>query len=265
MPSAACVQPAGPPAPIVVLLHAGRYELAEPLIFNPEDSGTAESPTIYAAAPGDEGRVVISGGRAVTGWKPARGPRGEWVADLPGLKNGWRFRHVSIDGQWRDRPRLPDGETATYTMAGLAGANAKAAYDTPADRFEYAPGQIDPRWTGLGDVEVVVLHFWIDSHLKIARVEPNRHVVKLDRPSRYKFTDEHQPVPGRYYVANVYEALEPRPASTRTLVPARCITCRARARRRIACISSRRDSRASSSSGEIQGPAGSSRTSPCGA
>ncbi len=61
-----------PTAPIVVLLHAGRYELTEPLIFNPEDSGTAQSPTIYAAAPGDEGRVVISGGRAVTGWKPAR-------------------------------------------------------------------------------------------------------------------------------------------------------------------------------------------------
>jgi hypothetical protein len=33
--------------------------------------------------------------------------------------------------------------------------------------------------------------------------------VQLDRPSRYKFTDEHQPVPGRYYISNVYEALGP--------------------------------------------------------
>ena len=194
---------------ILILVHAGRHELAEPLVLAPEDSGTAESRIVFAAAPGDEGRAVLSGGRVVSGWKAARGPRGEWVADLPGLKDGWRFRHVSVNGRWRGRTRLPDGETSTYTMAGLAGADAKAAYDTPADRFEYAPGQIDPGWTGLRDVEVVVPHFWLDSHLKIAAVEPGRRVVKLDRPSHYKFTDEHQPGPGRYYVANVYEALRP--------------------------------------------------------
>jgi hypothetical protein len=41
-----------PRGPVVVRIHTGRYELTEPLIFNPEDSGTAESSTIYAAAPG---------------------------------------------------------------------------------------------------------------------------------------------------------------------------------------------------------------------
>jgi hypothetical protein len=69
-------------------------------------------------------------------------------------------------------------------MAGLAGADARARYDTPADRFEYAPGQIDPAWTALRDVEVVVLHFWIDSHLKIAGVEPDHRIVTFDRKSR---------------------------------------------------------------------------------
>jgi hypothetical protein len=194
---------------ILVLVHAGRYELAEPLVFAPEDFGTAESRTVFAAAPGDEGRAVLTGGRVVSGWKADRGPRGEWVADLPGLKGGWRFRHVSVDGQWRGRTRLPDGETATYTMAGLAGADAKASYDTPADRFEYAPGQIEPAWTALRDVEVVVPHFWLDSHLKIAAVDPGFRVVTLERPSQYKFTDEHQPTLGRYYLTNVYEALKP--------------------------------------------------------
>ena len=186
---------ARPGGPVVVLLHAGRYELSEPLVFSVEDSGTSESPNVYAAAPGDEGRAEISGGRLVTGWKQERGARGEWVADLPELKGGWRFRHASVDGRWRDRPRLPDGETATYSMAGLAGADAKAAYDTPADKFEYAAGQIDPRWTGIRDVEIVVVHFWVDSHFKIAAVDPDRRVVKLDRRSRRKFTDEHQAGP----------------------------------------------------------------------
>jgi hypothetical protein len=213
--------------PLVVLIHAGRYELAEPLLFTSQDSGTAESPTIYSAAPGEEGPSIISGGRAVTNWKSERGPRGEWVADLPGLKDGMRFRHVSVDGQWRDRPRLPDGPTSTYTMAGLAGIDGKAPYNTPSDRFEYAPGQIDPGWSNLSDVEIVVLHFWIDSHLKIAKVEPERRLVTLDRPSHYRFTDEHQATPGRYYVSNVYEAIGPGrfyanvPAGTLSYVPRR--------------------------------------------
>ncbi|MCA1685829.1 MAG: right-handed parallel beta-helix repeat-containing protein [Planctomycetia bacterium] len=194
---------------IVILVQAGRYELAEPLVIAPEDSGTAESRTVFAAAPGEEGRAVLSGGRLVSGWKEKPGPRGEWVADLPGLKDGWRFRHVSLDGRWRGRPKLPEGETATYAMAGLAGANANASYDTHADRFEYAPGQVDPGWTNLRDVEVVVPHFWLDSHLKIASVDPDRKVVTLDRPSQYKFTDEHNPRPGRFYLTNVYEALKP--------------------------------------------------------
>ena len=95
---------------IVILVHAGRYELVEPLVFALKDSGTAESRTIFAAAPGDEGRAVLSGGRLVSGWRGTPGVRGEWVADFPGLKDGWRFRHVSLDGQWRGRPRLPEGE-----------------------------------------------------------------------------------------------------------------------------------------------------------
>jgi hypothetical protein len=52
---------------------------------------------------------------------------------------------------------------------------------TAADRFEYARGQIDPSWTELRDVEVVVVHFWVDSHFKIAGIEPDRRVVKLNR------------------------------------------------------------------------------------
>src|SRR4051794_40616984 len=77
---------------IVVLVHAGRYELAEPLVFAPEDSGTAESRTVLAAAPGDEGHAALSGGRLVSGWREKPGARGEWVADLAGLKDAWRFR-----------------------------------------------------------------------------------------------------------------------------------------------------------------------------
>lgn len=194
---------------VLVRVHAGRYELGEPLILGPEDSGTAASPTLFVAAPGEAGRAVISGGKAVTRWRPDPDPRGAWVADLPECKNGPVFRQISVNGAWRGRPRIPDGATAVYTMAGTAGADTQAPYNTRSDRFEYAPGQIDASWTNLHDVEIVVLHFWIDSHLKIANLDTAGRVVMLDRPSRMRFTDDYSARPGRYYVTNVYEALGP--------------------------------------------------------
>ena len=70
-------------------------------------------------------------------------------------------RETGWVGRFRHRPRLP--KEGTYVIAGLAGADPKGPYDTPADRFEFRPGDIDPAWKGLTDVEAVVLHFWVDT------------------------------------------------------------------------------------------------------
>ncbi|HUT92195.1 MAG TPA: right-handed parallel beta-helix repeat-containing protein [Thermoguttaceae bacterium] len=61
-----------PPGGIVVEVLAGRYELAAPVELTAEDSGTAESPIVYRARPGDV--VHVSGGRIVAGWKPVTDP-----------------------------------------------------------------------------------------------------------------------------------------------------------------------------------------------
>lgn len=57
-----------PQGGITVELLAGRYELASPLELTADDSGTAESPVVYRARPGDV--VHVSGGRRIGGWKP---------------------------------------------------------------------------------------------------------------------------------------------------------------------------------------------------
>ena len=46
---------------IHVVLRGGRYELKSPIVFEAEDSGTEDGPTVYAAHPGE--RPVITGGR----------------------------------------------------------------------------------------------------------------------------------------------------------------------------------------------------------
>src|SRR5262245_36546056 len=49
------------PRPVRVVVRGGTYWLDQPLEFGPEDSGTEQTPIVYAAAKGE--RVVLSGGR----------------------------------------------------------------------------------------------------------------------------------------------------------------------------------------------------------
>lgn len=74
---------------INIIMSGGVYRLYKPLFIRPEDSGTANSPTIIRSADGE--RTVISGGIEVKGWHkgcddprlPAKVRSKVWVADAP--------------------------------------------------------------------------------------------------------------------------------------------------------------------------------------
>lgn len=74
---------------INIIMSGGVYRLYKPLFIRPEDSGTANSPTIIRSADGE--RAVISGGIEVKGWRkgcddlrlPAEVRSKVWVADAP--------------------------------------------------------------------------------------------------------------------------------------------------------------------------------------
>jgi hypothetical protein len=74
-----------------VVVRAGTYFVAEPLILEPEDSGTSSAPITYAGEP--EGRAVISGGRSIGPWHR----EGKlWVAEVPGVKSGQNILRNNI-------------------------------------------------------------------------------------------------------------------------------------------------------------------------
>lgn len=97
---------------IHIIVKGGVYFLSEPLFVRPEDSGSAASPTVIEAAPGE--KPVFSGGLEVKSWKPAVNK-----ADLPGAANGkvWvadvpendlslnDFRQIWVNGQKATRAR----------------------------------------------------------------------------------------------------------------------------------------------------------------
>jgi hypothetical protein len=79
---------ARPRGAVMVALHAGRYELSEPLVFIPEDSGTPQSPTVFAAFSGDEGEG--SDQRGASGQRVEAGARSAWrVGRRPSRAEGW--------------------------------------------------------------------------------------------------------------------------------------------------------------------------------
>jgi len=182
--------------PVTVMIREGTYALAEPFVLRPEDSGTAECPLTYAAYPGE--KPVLSGGRRITGWKPA-GPL--WVAEIPEVKAGqWTFRQLFVNGQRRPRPRLP--QEGLYTIAGPATPNE---WGDPINNkaFRFQPGHFQKDWTNLEDVEAVVLQFWMEARLRIAEVDEETNTVTFTGGSWRPLTWSRG-----YYVENVFEALD---------------------------------------------------------
>jgi parallel beta-helix repeat protein len=192
---------ASPAGPIVVQLRGGRYELKQPVVFTPDDSGSAAAPIVYMAYPGE--RPLLSGGTVVSGWKA--GADGRWTATVPGVKEGWYPRQLVIDGERRYRTRLP--KEGFFRVAGFAGADPKGRYDIPADKFEFKDGDLRSGWTNPADIDITVLHFWVDTHLPVKSIDEQAHVVSLACRSRRRLTDDYNATGARYYVDNVYEAL----------------------------------------------------------
>lgn len=91
--------------PVRVILAEGTYRIQEPLVLEPEDSGTADALVIYEAAPA--ARAVISGGRVIRGWQET--DRGLWKTRVPEVAEGkWYFEQLFVDGRRAVRAREPN-------------------------------------------------------------------------------------------------------------------------------------------------------------
>lgn len=82
-----------------VELAGGTYRLRRTLTLGPEDSGSPGRPITWRAAPGQ--RVVLSGGRPVSGWTRDTGGRWKAHVDLP------NFRQLWVNGRRAQRSRGP--------------------------------------------------------------------------------------------------------------------------------------------------------------
>ena len=150
--------------PVSILLRGGVYYLEEPLRLGPEDSGTADCPIVYEAYPGE--KPIISGGLKITGWR--REPGKLWTAEIPEVKQGkWYFRQLFVDGQRRGRARLP--ARGQCPIKGSAEPHLRA--------FKFMPGQMNPNWHNIDDVEIVLPQWWAESRLRIESIDEKANIV----------------------------------------------------------------------------------------
>ena len=135
---------------ILVQIRGGNYEQTGTMTFGPEDSGTTSSSITYAAAPGE--KVVLSGGRKITGW--TKGAGGIWTAGIPEAKAGkWYPRQLFVNGQRATRARSPN-------QGWTEGKPVEPIIQTSTDQnvvIKVNSNQDGATWSNVGDIELVSL------------------------------------------------------------------------------------------------------------
>ena len=199
-----------------ILLRGGVYELAEALLFRPEDSGTESGPTLIKAAPNEA--PVLSGGVSLKGWEkvsaevpglPQSSQDQVWVADAPRM--GGRvleFRQMWVNDKKAARAStLNDGELPRILSADKARQEIYIPIPSQAVR--------NP-----GSMEFVIHQRWAIAILRVksmgvtgdkARLtfcEPESR-IEFEHPWPAPFIDEKKSMNGNsaFYLANAIEFL----------------------------------------------------------
>jgi len=195
--------------PVRVVVAAGTYWIDEPIVFGPEDRGTAEAPMLYEAAPG--AMPVISGGRSIKGFQPAGS--GVWKTKIPEVASGkWYFEQLYVNGRRAVRARTPNEfylyvrgkveaavDPATGKVAGMANRALVAA---PKD-FAVLATVPKERWA---DATIVLYHSWETSRHRVASLDPKTRTVILTGGAPWPML---MWAPGqRYHIENVATALD---------------------------------------------------------
>jgi len=179
---------------IIVYVRGGIYELEEPLIFLPHDSGKSGYRVSYMAYPGE--KPVITGGRRISGWIAAG--NGLYKADT----NGLRFRQLYVNGQPGTRARTPNEGSF----------NRLRRWDE-AGRTIVVTGSEISNLQELNGVEMVIHKEWTQNNLRLASYalsDSEAHLVPVepDRTKAFSIRENPKKNGQSYYLENAYQFLD---------------------------------------------------------
>ncbi len=183
--------------PVKVIFSGGTYQLIEPVVFTPDDSGTNSFPISYEAQPQEQ--VTISGGRVIDGWQEEQlnGLR-LWTTNLPSSLQKSNFQHLWVNGKRRVRARYPSqGYLKVQSVDHRDGQNWHEG-----DRiFTYKNDDL-PRIELKGS-EAIVLNRWVESRLPVVKVDRQANTLHFNKESVFKLAPN-----DLYYLENKIEFLD---------------------------------------------------------
>lgn len=161
---------------IRIVIKGGVYYLSESIVLRPEDAGTATSPTLVEAAPGEQ--PIFSGGTIVQGWKKlaanipgvsvqAKGKL--WVADVPLVGDRlFNFRQLWINNTKAVRAKSVNG-TQMQRIIGWNKKEESCWIPTPKfSNIQNAKG-----------VEFFIHQWWAIASLRVKKMELHGDSTKL--------------------------------------------------------------------------------------
>lgn len=155
--------------PVTIFLRGGRYLLNEPLIFNPDDSGSENCSITYSAYQNEI--PIISGGQKISGWSTTNINRHRvWVASLPKIFSGSQktFRNLWVNEKRRYVARYPKNSyLKVYANAPEWDATQ---WKQSINRFYVNPTDLEV-WKDLTNARAVVGVKWMDQHLPIKDID----------------------------------------------------------------------------------------------
>ncbi len=188
-----------PAGPIKVVLRGGNYELREPVVFTPDDSGSVESPVTYTSFDGET--AVLSGGERLAGtWRQTPG-KPYWQVEIPRACDGGRvFYSLFVNGQSRERTRTPNWGQKVLRAEG------REPGGDPRQALRYFQGDVKPSWSNPTDIDVVLLCSWTPTIHRIKEIVPEKRAIRFY--SGHFRTVDFWERNFRYYLSNVFEALD---------------------------------------------------------
>lgn len=192
-----------PAGGIIVEVRGGVYELSRPWELTEQDSGTEIAPIVYRARKGEV--VKISGGRAVTGWKPVADPailkrlepatqgkvfqadlKALGITDLQGIGDARTYQSdPGLELFFQDQPmtlaRYPNSGYLRMASVLDADGKPKTGDVTTAEGKFVCDDPRPARWAGEKDIW---LHgFWVwdwaDVRIPLASVDAAARTVSL--------------------------------------------------------------------------------------
>lgn len=188
-----------PDEAVTVWLNAGLYRLTEKIVFTADDAGSMNAPMVYRSITG--ARAVISGGMPITGtWKKSSGKPFYEISVPEAAAGTWSFNSLYVNGVSKTRARKPNENELMLRAKGRAYGEASNK------AFVFYPGDIDANWRNLNDCDIILINSWTPTIHAITSVNSEERIVKFEsthgRP--VDFFEKYF----RYYVANVFEALD---------------------------------------------------------